>query len=255
MTTPISPSSLRIAHCGDLHLGAGYAHGDEDKGGVNSRLVDFREAWVRSCRQMVEDDVGLVLLAGDVFESAKPTPTELAAFRAGLDILIDADIPTEMIPGNHDLPRQAGRTSALRIFDNYRGRVNLRERPTTLRSTSSCPVAIAYFPYPMRAHIAAADPVFEKLTLDEQNQNMVDLSLATIRGLAAEADQQAGPLGCILLGHAAITGSTIGAEQSTMFLREPVLPLAELRGLPFRYQAWGHLHRAQELEPGIRYSG
>jgi exonuclease SbcD len=47
----------------------------------------------------------------------------------------------------------------------------------------------------------------------------------------------------------------VGAEQSTRFLREPVLPLSEIRGLPFGYQAWGHLHRAQTLAPHIRYAG
>ncbi len=88
----MSPSSLRIAHVADVHLGAGYVHGDEDRGGVNSRLVDFREAWVRSCRQMVTERVDLVLFAGDAFRDSKPTPTEEAAFRAGLDILAEAGI-------------------------------------------------------------------------------------------------------------------------------------------------------------------
>lgn len=253
MTTPTSGSSLRLAHVADVHMGASYVHGDEDKGGVNSRLVDFREAWVRSCRQMVEDAVGLVLFAGDGFRDAKPTPTEQAALRQGIEELAGAEIPIVMITGNHDQPRQVGRTHALEIFDEYSS-VTIVDGPgVPQRGWPS--LAIACFPYPNRAHIAAQDPEFEKLGLDEQNARMVELSLTTLRGLAAEAEKSAGPFGSVLLGHAAISGSAIGAEQGTLFLREPVLPLSELRGLPFRYQAWGHLHKAQELEKHIRYSG
>ncbi len=254
MTSQTLRSSLRIAHCADLHLGASYAHGDEDKGGVNSRLVDFREAWVRSCNGMVAAKVDLVLFAGDAFRDAKPTPTEIAAFRWGLDILQGAGVPMVMITGNHDQPRQVGRTHALAVFDEYEN-VIVADRPCIVFAPGIPELPIACFPYPSRAYVSAQDPEFEKLTLDEQNAKIVELSLATLRGLAAEAEQGAGAFGSVLVGHAAITGSTIGAEQSTMFLREPVLPASELKGLPFAYQAWGHLHKAQQLAPHIRYSG
>lgn len=247
------PSSLRIAHVADLHIGSSYAHGDEDRGGVNSRLVDFRDAWVRSCEQMVEESVDLVLFAGDAFRDCKPTPTEEAAFRAGLDVLCDAEIPMIAVLGNHDIPRAVGRTNALAIFDGYRELVTVVDRPCVVTRWAGVPVAC--FPWPMRSHIAAADPEFEKLTLDEQNARMVDLSLQVLRALGAEADGLAGPLGCVLVAHGSIAGSQIGAEGSTAFLREAVLPLPELRGLPFAYQAWGHLHRAQQLTPTIAYSG
>lgn len=249
---PRQRSSLRLAHCADLHIGAGYAHGDEDRGGVNSRLVDFKDAWVRSCKQMVAEDVDLVALAGDAFDTAKPTPTEQAAFRAGLDVLADANIHLVAVVGNHDIPRQPGRTHALKIFNGYRGDVTVIDRPQVVTIKG---VPVACLPWVSRAHVSAQDPDFEKLSLDEQNARIVELSLAVLRKLGAEAEQAAGPLGCVLLAHGSIAGSAIGAEGSTQFLREAVLPLPELRGLPFRYQAWGHLHRAQVLTPNIRYAG
>lgn len=244
-------SSLRIAHVADLHLGAGYVHGDEDRGGVNSRLTDFRGAWVRSCRQMVTEGVDLVLMAGDAFDTAKPTPTEQAAFRAGLDVLCDAGTETVMVVGNHDLPRAPERTDALQIFDRYRGLVAVLDRPCVEDRV----VPVACFPWVQRSHLAAADPEFERLSLDEQNARIVELSLQVLRKLGAEAEQMSGPLGSVLVAHGSIAGSEIGAQGSTQFLREPVLPLPELRGLPFAYQAWGHLHKAQQLTPNICYSG
>ncbi|MBN1837886.1 MAG: exonuclease SbcCD subunit D [Spirochaetales bacterium] len=250
--------SFRIAHTADWHIGASYIHGDEARQGLNTRLLDFRDAIERSCRQMVEERVNLMLFGGDGFRDSKPSPTEVAVFRSGLDILCDAGIPTVAIPGNHCLPRQIGRTHALRIFDGYRDLVTVVDHPQVLQASG---LPVACFPYPSRAHLAAQDPEFEKLSLDEQNQRIVELSLKVLRKLGAEAEQMAGPLGCVLLAHGTIGGSKVGAEQSTAFLREPVLPLSEINGLPFIYQAWGHLHRAQNLDGGrfdvgrIRYSG
>jgi exonuclease SbcD len=194
-----------------------------------------------------------VLFAGDAFDTAKPTPTEQAAFRAGLDVLADrGDILMVAIVGNHDIPRAPGRTHALAIFEGYRRIVAVVERPqvVTLKGT-----AIACLPWISRAHVAAQDPEFEKLSLDEQNARIVDLTLAVLRKLGAEAEGASGPLGCVLLAHGSIAGSAIGAQGSTQFLREPVLPVSELRGLPFRLQCWGHLHRCQELDDRTRYSG
>ncbi len=257
----MSTSSIRLAHVADPHLGSGYHLGDEDRGGVNSRLRDFRDAWVRSCEQMVTEGVDLVLFAGDAFRDSKPSPTEQQAFRDGLDVLCDAEIPMVAIVGNHDLPRAPGRTHALAIFDGYRDYVMVVDRPQVIAGDGitvplpKLPIPIACLPWPSRAHLAAADPEFERLTIDEQNARIVELSLAVLRKLGAEAEAAAGPLGCVLLAHGSIAGSAVGAAGSTQFFREPVLPLSELRGLPFRYQAWGHLHRAQDLEPHIRYAG
>ncbi|MBN1631918.1 MAG: metallophosphoesterase, partial [Thermoleophilia bacterium] len=260
-----SPSSLRIAHVADLHIGSSYAHGDDDRGGVNSRLVDFRNAWVRSCHKMVAEAVDLVVFAGDAFRNCSPTPTEEAAFRAGLDVLADADIQVIATLGNHDIPKAVGRTDALEGFAGYRGCFTLVTRPQVIvhevARLGGARIPVACFPYPMRSHLAAADPGFEKLTIDEQNAKIVALSLEVLRSLGAEAESLAGIFGCVLIAHGTIHGSQIGAQQSTAFLREPVLPISELRGLPFTAQCWGHLHRAQsfgdkrfEIGDHIRYS-
>lgn len=251
-------NSIRLAHVADLHLGSGYHLGDEDRGGVNSRLRDFRDAWVRSCEQMVAERVDLVLFAGDAFRDSKPTPTEQQAFRDGLDVLCDAQIPMVACVGNHDLPRSTGRTHALQIFDGYRICVTVVDRPQIVyipHGDDGIPVAC--LPWFSRAWLAAGNPTFDRLTMDEQNAYIVDLSLAVLRKLGAEAEVAAGPLGSVLLAHGSIAGSVVGAEGSTAFFREPVLPLSELRGLPFAAQCWGHLHRAQKLSdaPSIAYSG
>ena len=240
--------SIRIAHTADWHLGASSAQGDEDRQGINSRLIDFREAIKRSCRQMVAEQVDLVLFAGDGFRDSKPTPTEQAVFRAGLDVLCDAGTPVIAITGNHELPKAVGRTNALAIFDGYRALVTVVDRPQVLvHHFEGAVLPVACMPWHSRAHLAAADPEFERLTLDEQNAKIVALSLEVLRGLGAQAEILAGPYGSILVAHGTIGGSQIGAQQSTAFLREPVLPISELRGLPFSALLCGHLHLAQSI--------
>lgn len=250
-------TTIRLAHTADWHIGSSYHLGDESKDGLNSRLRDYEDAILRSCRQMVEEHADVVLFAGDGFRNSTPTPTEQAVFRRAMDVLCNANIPVLCIVGNHCLPRAPGRTHALAIFNGYRGGVTVIDRPEVVTIKG---LAIACLPWFSRGHLAAADPDFERLTLDEQNARIVELSLAVLRKLGAEAEAQAMPLGSMLLAHGSIGGSVVGAEGSTAFFREPVLPLSELRGLPFRYQAWGHLHRAQTLDAAgvdgrVRYSG
>lgn len=246
-------STFRFMHVADTHIGASQVHGDEENG-LNFRITDFREAWTRLCETAVEAEVDAVVFAGDGFRDAKPNPTELAAFRAGLDILCRADIVTVGIVGNHDRPRNEAATNALQIFHGYRKLVSIVSRPMVIQEWQNFP-AIACLPWPSRAQLAAGHPDFEKMSVDEQNDLMRELLLQTLRALDAEAEAASHDLGSILVAHGTIAGSTIGAESSTHFLREAVLPLNQLCGLGFRYQAFGHLHKAQALAEHIRYSG
>lgn len=251
-------TTFRFMHAADAHIGAGQVHGNETgQNPINSRLVDFRDAWVRLCRHAAEEKLDAFLFAGDGFKNSQPTTWEQEAFATGLRVLIDAGIPVIMCVGNHDENRNVSKPSALAIFDGYLGAdVRVFDRPTV---TKVGDVPIAVLPWVQRAHVAARNPDFERMSLDEQNQHIVDLSLAVLRSLGGQAEQQAGPLGSILLAHTAIGGATIGqAEDATKHFREPILPLSELRGLPHIYQAHGHFHRAQKLADGrqvIAYAG
>lgn len=255
--TSTSGSKLRIAHFADLHIGASYHLGDEDAGGVNFRLRDFEAAGLSAVDAMIAADVRVCVIPGDIFDNPKPTPTEIAVFLRMLERLQDADITVVITPGNHDSPRQVGRRNAVEIFDDRefyesgRGNVLVVSRPEVLEVHG---VAIACLPYPMRAHVAANDPEFAKLTIDEQNDRIVELSLKTLHMLGAEAEQKHARFGSLLMAHGAISGSKV-AHTETRFFREPVLPLSELQGFSFRCQCWGHLHMPQVLYPGIAYSG
>jgi DNA repair protein SbcD/Mre11 len=265
MTSQTAPSSLRIAHIADLQAGASYVHGDKDAGGVNTRLTDSEDAWVGSCHQMIKDKVDLVLFAGDAFETSERGPTEEAVFGKGLRLLSAAGIVVRGCIGNHDSPKAVGQKHGLEMFNAYKGgnvwfadgRSENGKPPVLVEGPDELglPVSIAYLPWFNPAHIAATDEVYRALDIDGRNRYLTERIVETLRGLAAQASLKKAPLGTLLVGHGTISHSAVGEHQESDIFRDAVIPLAELRGMPFRYQAWGHLHRAQELEWRIRYSG
>lgn len=252
-----SGSKLRIAHFADVQIGDSYGLGDDDRGGYNSRLDDYRSTFVSLCNSIVnfEPPIDLVVMPGDLYEKADPSSTEIAFAKEGIDILTSC-LEVHMIPGNHDLHRQVRRKNALATLGRHNNLFVWNEPgvvPVNVQRSGRC-VALAFFPYVVRNHVAANDPGFDKLTIDEQNERIVELSLRVLHKLGAEADQYKYPFGSVLLAHGTISGSS-SAKSDTRFFRDPALPVSELIGLPFRYQAWGHIHERQVLYPGIAYSG
>jgi predicted phosphodiesterase len=109
---------LRIAHLADLHLGYRQYERQTPRGG-NQREADVADA----CRRAVDDVLAqrpdLVLLAGDVFHSVRPTNAailflfqQLQRIRTGLP-----DASVIVIAGNHDTPRSTETGSILKLYE------------------------------------------------------------------------------------------------------------------------------------------
>src|SRR5688572_30631559 len=97
---------MRIAHLADLHLGYRAYH-RLAPGGINTRERDVALAFRAATRQLIAIAPDLILIAGDVFHTVRPSNAAIAdAFRqfsqlrAGLP-----QTPIVMIAGNHDSPR------------------------------------------------------------------------------------------------------------------------------------------------------
>ena len=86
---------MRFAHMADSHLG--YKHL-----GLDEREEDFYEVFEKTIDKIIELDVDFVIHSGDLFNSAKPTPSTLLVFQKQLFKLNDAGIPFYAIAGNHD---------------------------------------------------------------------------------------------------------------------------------------------------------
>lgn len=109
---------MRLAHLADLHLGF-RQYTRQTARGLNQREADVAEATRRAIDDVIEQQPDLIVVAGDVFHSVRPTNTAIVfAFRE-LRRLRDAlpDTPVILAAGNHDTPRSVETGSILRLFE------------------------------------------------------------------------------------------------------------------------------------------
>jgi DNA repair exonuclease SbcCD nuclease subunit len=108
---------MLIAHLADLHLGYRAYH-RYGPGGVNLRERDVARAFRAAIDKLIELQPQLVVVAGDVFHSVRPSNSAIAdAFRqfsrlsAGLE-----EARIVIIAGDHDTPRSVESGSILKLF-------------------------------------------------------------------------------------------------------------------------------------------
>ena len=112
-----------VAHLADLHLGYRAYHRlvPGEAGGsprFNARERDVSQAFRASLDQIIEMQVDLVLVAGDIFHTVRPSNTAIAdAFRQ-FARLRDAlpETPILIVAGNHDSPRAVETGSILTLL-------------------------------------------------------------------------------------------------------------------------------------------
>jgi DNA repair protein SbcD/Mre11 len=95
---------LRILHLADIHLGMENYGRINPSTGLSTRLGDFLHSLDVALDYAVEHEFDLVLLAGDVYKNRDPSPTVQREFARRVRRLSQAQIPTFLLVGNHDLP-------------------------------------------------------------------------------------------------------------------------------------------------------
>ena len=90
---------IRLLHLADVHLGRPFQMLGE-RGASQRRALEA--ALARAVDAAIERRVHLVLVAGDLFDSPKPSPATLEVAGRQLRRLEDARIHTAVIAGNHD---------------------------------------------------------------------------------------------------------------------------------------------------------
>lgn len=108
---------MRLVHLADLHIG--YRQYQRlTAAGINQREADVAGTFRRAIDRIIELKPDLVLIAGDVFHSVRPSnPAILHAFTQFSRLV--ASLPNTkvvMVAGNHDTPRTAETGCILRLF-------------------------------------------------------------------------------------------------------------------------------------------
>ena len=108
---------MRLVHLSDLHLG--YRQYQRlTPSGFNQREYDVARTFERAVAQIVKLRPELILVAGDVFHSSRPTNAAiLHAFRQFLHIRTELpETRVVMIAGDHDTPRTTESGNILGLF-------------------------------------------------------------------------------------------------------------------------------------------
>mgnify|MGYP001348790770 FL=1 len=98
--------AMKLAHLADLHLGFRQFDRQTPKG-TNQREADVAEVFRRAVDDLLDQKPDLIVIAGDLFHSVRPTNAailfcfrQLHRLRAGLP-----ETPIVVIAGEHDTPR------------------------------------------------------------------------------------------------------------------------------------------------------
>ncbi|MGE3620979.1 MAG: exonuclease SbcCD subunit D [Acidimicrobiia bacterium] len=239
----------RILHTSDWHVGKGIRG--------RSRADEHRAVLAEIAGLAAEHRVDLVVVAGDVFDTAAPKPdAEEIAYRALLD-LADAGAQVAVISGNHDSAQR------LRAVGPLLGRagVHVLTEPTRPDAGGVRRVELAggealelvLLPFVSQRGIVRADQLMHDAA-HEHAQAYAERLAGLVGLLCADLDPA---LPAVLASHSFVLGARAGGGERAAHLVEEYAVPATCFPATVGYVALGHLHRAQKL-PGatqIHYCG
>ncbi len=249
---------IKILHLSDIHMGSGFSYGHiNSETGLNTRLEDFVNTLTRCIDRAIAEPVDLVLFGGDAFPDATPPPYVQEKFAAQFRRLVDSQIPTVLLVGNHDQHSQGQGGASLCIYRTLGvPGFMVGDRIETHRiQTRNGAVQVITLPWLTRSSLLTRRDT-ENLTMAEVNQRLIErlepILTAEIRSLDPEVPT-------VLLGHLMADNATFGAERFLAVGKGFTLPLSILARPCFDYVALGHVHRHQNLnksnDPPIIYPG
>ncbi|MEO5953369.1 MAG: exonuclease SbcCD subunit D [Chloroflexia bacterium] len=247
---------MRILHLADIHLGMENYGRIDPTTGLSSRLGDFLKTLNIALDWALENDVDLVLIAGDIFKNRDPTPTVQREFAKCIHKLSAAKLPTFILVGNHDVPNAQQRANTVEIYSTLAvPYVTVAQKPSVHNiDTKSGKVQIVALPWLSRAYMLGQGDM-RNLTADELNVQLLEL----VEGfIDKSADRLDTTLPAILAAHASVQGAVFSSERDIMLGSDIVLPKSIVADKRFDYVAMGHIHKHQVLsegKPPIVYPG
>ncbi len=108
---------MKICHLSDSHLGAGENHRRRAPSGLTERQEDILAAFVEAVDKIIALRPDVCIHSGDLFHAVRPLNSIMARAAQQLHRLAaEAGIPTIIITGNHDAPKQPHVGAALDVF-------------------------------------------------------------------------------------------------------------------------------------------
>lgn len=238
---------MRLLHTSDWHVGKlirGRSRADEHRA-VLAEIAGIAEA----------ESVDVVLVAGDLFETAAPGPeSEQIVYRALLDLAAVA--PVVVVGGNHDNPRRLHAVAPLLDLGRVRllARVARPDDGGVVRlDVDGTTLCLALIPFVSKRGIVRSDALMRDAAY-ELNQTYDERVRAMVASLC---DGFAADTVNVVCGHLFAAGGALGGGERSAHTIMDYSVGALAFPATAQYVALGHLHRAQDI-PGptrIRYSG
>ena len=250
---------MKIIHFSDLHIGyTRYSKGIDLETGLDNRIVDFLNTFDELVNYALQENVDLVIFAGDAYKDRNPSQTHQKEFAKRLLKLTKANIPVALIVGNHDMPGNKGRATALDIFptmnlDNITviDKLQLYE----LNTKSGNPIQILGMPWIRKGSlISRLSNIKKDITIEDLNKQIIQ---TLDNSLEKELSKVNKSIPCIFSGHLTVMEAKTSTETLMSIGADYMFPAQFFARPEFEYVALGHVHKDQVLieSPPVIYSG
>jgi len=240
---------VKILHFADAHINmANYGQHDPESN-LPMRVVDFLKSLDTIVASAIEENVDLVIFAGDAYKDRNPAPTFQREWGRRIMQLANSGIPVVLLVGNHDLSPSLNRAHALEEFNTLEiDRVIVADRPKFYGPDDlwGLPLQLISLPWIARSGMVAhldmslgkSEDIYQHL--ESKIGNVVNQWLA-------EADPE---LPVVLAAHASIQGAVYGGERTVMLGKDLVLSGSLVKDPRLDYVAMGHIHKPQDINEG-----
>ncbi|HYF64571.1 MAG TPA: exonuclease SbcCD subunit D [Herpetosiphonaceae bacterium] len=246
---------MKILHLADIHIGMENYGRLDSASGLNSRLLDYLDRLEEALQIGLDEDVDLVLIAGDIYKNRTPNPTHQREFARRLRRVLAEGIPVFILIGNHDVSAAAGKAHSVEIFDTLQVEgVTIANRMQVHRiATRAGDLNLVAVPWISRQAILTKDDV-RNLPFSELEAELQRRVATWLEALPAKLDPA---LPAVLAFHGSVAGAAFGAERSVMLGNDLVLMPSMLAQPGIQYIALGHIHRHQVVgqHPPAVYPG
>ena len=216
--------AVKLAHLADLHLGFRQYH-RQTSAGINQREADVAHAFRQAIDGVIAARPDVVVIAGDLFHSVRPTNAAIVFAFQQVQRLREAlpDAPVVLIAGNHDTPRSTETGSILRLFEELGVDVAGNEARRLVYSQ----LDLSVLALPHEALVSG-----ERIALEPAGPQRFQ----------------------VLVAHGEVEG-VFPADRSTVEYGGAVVRPEEFASGGWSYVAFGHYHVRTQLGPRAWYAG
>jgi exonuclease SbcD len=217
---------MRVLHLADTHLGYS-AYRKVTEGGINQREIDIYDAFTQCIDYAVKTKPDLVIHAGDLFDSVRPTNRAITVALQQILKLSKENIPFIVISGNHETPKLRETGNIFTIFEHLDHVYPIHDNRYETVSLQTKNETVMIHAIPQCQTPKDFDMNFKKIVLD----NNVDYNF--------------------LIAHGAVAGIK---EFKMNEFNELFIPVKNIQQ-DFDYIALGHYHMNTKLQENAFYAG